>query len=63
MTCNKLVSHPPVGTIATWVGGYLLLTHGNLLFMLYNMMLLASKENLSFIYREEPKHSAGHHCQ
>jgi len=32
--------------------------------MLY-MTLLADKENLSFIYQEEPIHSAGqvHHCQ
>jgi len=28
-----------------------------------HMMLLADKKNLSFIYQEEPKHSAGHHCQ
>jgi len=27
------------------------------------MMLLADKENLSFIHQEEPKYSAGHHCQ
>jgi len=28
-----------------------------------NVMLLADKENLSFIYQEEPERSARHHCQ
>jgi len=37
--------------------------HRNLLFIMLYMTLLADKENLSFIYQEEPKHSAGHHCQ
>jgi len=27
------------------------------------MMLLADKENLSFIHQEEPKYSAEHHYQ
>jgi len=37
--------------------------HRNLLFIMLYMTLLADKENLSFICQEEPKHSAGHHCQ
>jgi len=46
-----------------WAGGYLLLMRRNLLFVVLYMMLLANKENPSFIYQEEPNHSAGHHCQ
>jgi len=31
--------------------------------IIYHAVYDADKENLSFIDQEEPKHSAGHHCQ
>ena len=63
MTCDIRISRPPFGTTAMRVGGYYLLMRRNLLFIMLYMTLLADKENLSFIYQEELKHSAGHHYQ